>query len=137
MPRWEHFPHDADVGVRGVGDSMEQAFEQAALAVSVLTVELDAVEPRERVEVSGEAPDDEQLLVEWLDSVIFEMMTRNMVFRRFEVVVDGSRLRGALWGEPRDDARHVPGVEVKGATFTELKVREEDGKWITQCVVDV
>jgi SHS2 domain-containing protein len=61
-----------------------------------------------------------------------------MVFSRFRVVVEGHRLSGSAWGESADPQKHPPGVEVKGATFTELAVRrEKDGTWIAQCVVDV
>ena len=61
-----------------------------------------------------------------------------MLFGRFDVVIDSSRLQGNLWGPQVDVAKHQPAVEVKGATYTELKVkRGEDGAWIAQCVVDV
>jgi SHS2 domain-containing protein len=135
---WEHFPHDADMGVRGLGETKESAFEDAALALVALTTDTTDVEARERIAVSCRAPDDEQLLVEWLDAIVFEMATKHMVFSKFEVRIDGSSLSGAALGERRDEARHAAGVEVKGATFTELHVgKREDGLWVAQCVVDV
>jgi tRNA nucleotidyltransferase (CCA-adding enzyme) len=135
---WEHFSHGADMGVRGAGRSREEAFEQAAAALCALTTDLEAVQPREKVDVHCEAPDDEVLFVDWLNVIVFEMACRHMVFSRFQVVVEGHRLSGCAWGESADPQRHPPGVEVKGATFTELAVRrEEDGTWIAQCVVDV
>jgi tRNA nucleotidyltransferase (CCA-adding enzyme) len=65
------------------------------------------------------------------------MATRRMLFARFAVVIDGHTLRGEAWGEPVDVARHQPAVEIKGATYTELRVAQEDGRWIAQTVVDV
>ena len=66
------------------------------------------------------------------------MATRRMLFSRFEVNLDGQRLRATAWGEPVDVARHQPAVEIKGATYTELKVgRTDNGQWFAQCVVDV
>ena len=68
----------------------------------------------------------------------YEMATRRMLFVRFEVAIDGEALTGRAWGEPIDVARHQPTVEVKGATFTELRVwQSSDGQWHAQCVVDV
>lgn len=140
MPRrsWEHFVHGADIGVRGRGDSLETAFEQAALAVTGVVVDTHSVVPERPVAVECEAPDHELLLVDWLNALIFEMATRKMLFSRFEVHISGERLEGRLWGEAIQLERHRPAVEVKGATYTELRVgQESDGRWFAQCVVDV
>ncbi|HXV65049.1 MAG TPA: archease [Vicinamibacteria bacterium] len=135
---WEHFPHDADMGVRGLGSSLEEAFEGAALALCALTTELGEISGKESVEIRCEAPDREMLLVDWLNAIVFEMATRGMVFGAFRVTIDDGRLRGTAWGEKRDRERHDVGVEVKGATFTELRVAERgDGTWVAQCIVDV
>ena len=135
---WEHFPHDADTGVRGWGPAPERAFEQAALALTRIVTEAE-VRPLQEVTVACAAPDLELLLVEWLNAVIFEMAVRRMLFGRFAVTIDDSgRLRGTLWGEPVDIARHSPAVEPKGATLTALRVaRESNGLWTASCVVDV
>jgi SHS2 domain-containing protein len=135
--RWEHFPHDADVGVRGFGPTPAQAFEQAALALTAVVTRAE-VKPLSPVEVKCEAPDLELLFVDWLNMVIFEMAVRRMLFSRFDVRIDGSRLEGELWGEPVDVARHAPACEPKGATYTALKVAQDaDGLWSAGCVVDV
>lgn len=136
--RWEHFAHDADIGVRGVGASREDAFEQAALALTAVVTESPAANAQNRVEVTCEAPDDELLLVDWLNALVYEMATRRLIFGRFEVHLDGHRLHGIAWGEPVDVGRHEPAVEIKGATLTCLRVGQEpDGSWVAQCVVDV
>lgn len=136
--RWEHFPHMADIGVRGAGATREQAFEQAALAMTAVITEPAGVEPRQAVDIECEAPDEELLLVDWLNALVYEMATRRMLFGKYEVRISGTRLHGRAWGEPVDPARHHPAVEVKGATYTELKVlQQEDGTWVAQCVVDV
>jgi tRNA nucleotidyltransferase (CCA-adding enzyme) len=136
--RWEHFPHAADVGVRGIGRTPAAAFAQAALAMTAAVTDLELVEPREVVEVHCAAPDDELLLVDWLNGLVYEMATRSMLFSRFEVEIDAGSLRGRAWGEKVDVEKHAPAVEVKGATYTSLRVAQErDGTWIAQCVVDV
>jgi len=135
--RWENFPHDADVGVRGFGRTRAEAFEQAALALAAVVTTAE-VAPKIEVEVSCEAPDLELLFVEWLNAIIYEMAVRNMLFSRFSVRIDGARLEGTLCGEPVDVKRHQPACEPKGATYTALKVAAgADGVWSAQCIVDV
>ncbi len=136
--RWQHFAHDADVGVRGIGADKETAFEQAALALTAAVADPASVAAREAVEIACSAPDDGLLLADWLNALIYEMATRNMLFGRFSVRIDGGRLTATAWGEPIEMARHSPAVEVKGATLTALEVRRErGGGWIAQCVIDV
>jgi tRNA nucleotidyltransferase (CCA-adding enzyme) len=136
--RWELLPHGADIGVRGFGSSKEEAFEQAAVALTGVITDPNSVAAKDVVEVTCEASDDELLLVNWLNAVIFEIATRKMLFARYQVHIDGNRLTGRAWGEPIDENKHDLGVEVKGATCTELKVAEDpDGGWLAQCIVDV
>ena len=135
--RWEHFAHAADIGVRGFGATPAQAFEQAALALTAAVAEIESIETREVVAIECEAPDRELLFTEWLNSVIYEMSVRAMLFRRFNVTIDGERLRAQAWGERVEPRRHHPGVEVKGATYTALRVAYENGEWVAQTVVDV
>lgn len=137
MKRHENFQHQADIGVRGVGATCAEAFEQAALALTAVTVAPERVRLEKKVDLSCEAPDLELLLADWLNAIIYEMATRNMLFGKYRVeILDGS-LRGTAWGEPVDTARHQPAVEPKGATYTGLSVRSENGRWTAECVVDV
>ena len=135
--RWEHFEHEADIGVRGIGPTKAEAYEQAALAMTAVVTDPSSVTARESVEIRCGAPDDELLLVEWLNQLVYEMATRRMLFSRFEVSVDGPVLTGTAWGERVDVARHHPAVEVKGATYTALRVAHEPAGWVAQTVVDV
>jgi len=135
-PRFEHFEHVADIGVRGYGSTLAEAFKQAALALTaVITTEPIAEE--ETVEISTAAPDADILLVEFLNAVVYEMATRRMIFGRYEVETDGKTLKATAFGETIDPKRHQPAVEVKGATLTELRVAQADGGYVAQCVVDV
>lgn len=135
---WEHFSHEADVGVRGFGNSMEEAFEQAALALTAVVTSIDRVQPEKTVKVTCACPDRELLFVDWLNAVIYAMVTRNMLFSRFRVAIRDGKLTGTLAGETIDRVRHEPAVEPKGATYTELEVmQQEDGRWCAQCIIDV
>jgi SHS2 domain-containing protein len=137
-PQAELFPHGADVGVRGIGPTRASAFEQAAMALTLAVTDPAGIAARQRVDVTCQAPDDAFLLLDWLNSLIYEMSVRRMVFAQFAVSIDGHRLQGRAWGEPVDRERHSPAVEPKGATLTALKVEaRSDGAWVAQCIVDV
>ena len=136
--RWDHFEHQADIGVRAVAASRAELFERLAEALTAIVTEPSGVQPLEPVEISCAAPDDALLLVDWLNALIYEMGTRRMLFGRWQVELRDHSLRATVFGEPVDRDRHQPVVEVKGATFTELAVeQDETGAWHGQCVVDV
>jgi len=134
---WEHFAHGADIGIRGRGASRERAFVEAARALTAAVTDVDAVRPRLAVPIRCTSPDDELLLVEWLNALVYEMATRRMVFARFDVRIDDHALVATAWGEPIVVERHHPAVEVKGATMTALRVAREDDGWLAQTVIDV
>jgi SHS2 domain-containing protein len=135
---WEHFPHAADIGVRGFGNTPAGAFEQAARALTAVVADLDSVQARHVVEIRCESTDPELLLFDWLNALIYDMAVRHMLFSRFDVRIDSQHLEARAWGENLDLSRHRPAVEIKGATFTELKLAQDaGGRWTAQCVVDV
>lgn len=135
---WEHYEHEADIGVRGVAPTLAGAFEQAAIAMMAVVTDPAGVLGREAVEIGCRDSDPELLLMDWLNALVYEMATRKWLFRCFEVQIDQEYLHATAWGEPVDIARHQPAVEIKGATFTTLQVKQRaDGRWQAQCVVDV
>lgn len=138
MGSWEHFEHEADIGVRGYGRTMAEAFEQAALAMTAIITDPVSIRPDSMIELSRFELDPELLFVDWLNAVVYQMSTRHMLFCRFELRIEEGHLEAQLFGEIIDRQRHEPVVEVKGATYTELRVAETvDGSWLAQCVVDV
>jgi SHS2 domain-containing protein len=136
--RWEHFPHDADVGMHGVGGTPAEAFEQAALALTAVVSDPAEIRELESITFECSAPDLELLLIDWLNAVIYEMAVQGLLFARYQVTVEGDHLHGKAWGEKVDPRRHRPAVEPKGATYTALSVNQDaDGLWHARCVVDV
>lgn len=135
---WENFAHEADVGVRGRGATLAEAFAGVATAMTAAICDPARVGAGDTVKIACAAPDAEMLLVDWLNALVYEMATRRMLFSRFEVTIEHNRLTATARGEPVDVAKHRPAAEVKGASFCELAVRQEpDGRWLAQCVVDV
>ncbi len=137
-PHWEHFSHDADIGIRGIGPNAAAAFEQAALAMTAVMTDPAKIGRAKAVNITCEAPDIELLFMDWLNALVFEMATRGLIFGTFEVSVEGNRLHGLARGELVNRERHEPAAEIKGATMTGLAVTEDEpGMWRAQCVLDV
>ena len=136
--RWEHFPHGADIGIRGFGPTPARAFEQTALAMTAVVTDLGLVRLEKAIEFDVEAPKLDLLLIDWINALVFEMADRRMVFGAFSVEISNGLLKGKAFGEAVSRERHAPAVEVKGATFTELAVVEDrPGRWRAQCIIDV
>lgn len=135
---WEHFAHGADIGIRGIGPTKEDAFQQIALALTAVITDPASVRCVVSVPIACSAPSDELLLIDWLNALVYEMATRRLLFGAYAVTLEEGGLRATASGEPVDRSRHEPAVEVKGATYTALRVeRLADGRWLAQCVVDV
>ena len=134
---WSDFPHEADIGLRGSGPTKAEAFEAIGLALTAVVTDPEKVTASDRIEIRCNGPDDENLLVDWLNSLIYEMAVRKMLFRDFRVSIVDGKLTAEVRGEKVDRDRHEPAVEVKGATYTALNVAETDDGWSAQCVVDV
>jgi SHS2 domain-containing protein len=116
-----------------------------------IVTDLREIQPKEMVEIvcseqpfdsaqGGEPvePDDELLFAAWLNALLYEMATRQMLFGKFDINIKNGRLQAQAWGEKIDLKRHNPTVEVKAATYADLKVQQEKGgNWVAQCIVDV
>ena len=138
MPlKFETFEHEADIGIRGFGNSIQEAFENTAIALFSVMVKIDAVKPNEKKVLTVTAPDNELLLVEWLNALLAISDIERMVFSKFEVEIVGTSLTGTAWGETLDRVQHEPHVEVKGATYHMLKVTRHGTGYVAQCGVDV
>lgn len=135
---WEHFHHQADIGIRGTGSTLERAFEEAAVALTAVICSPGKVRPEQEIEIAAKGDDPELLFFDWISAIIYEMDVRKMLFSRFAVHLEDGRLKASAWGEPADPDRHELAVEVKAATFMQLKViHDADGQMTAQCVVDV
>lgn len=142
MIDFENFEHKADIGVRGYGKMIEEAFENGAKAMFFVAVNLDKVEPKEEVEIKCEAENLEELFVEWLNQLLAEAGVRNFVFCDFfvkEIKKENFRYRliGGARGEEFNPEKHEPKVEVKAATYSELKVEKINDKYLVQTIVDI
>lgn len=134
---FELFPHVADIGIRGLGQTMEKAFEMAAMALTSVVTDPQHVSPTIHIRIHLEEKDPELLFLDWINSVIYEMDIKKMLFSNYNVSIKSGVLEAEIQGETVDLQKHDPAVDIKGATLTELKVFEQNGQWLAQCVVDV
>lgn len=142
MGRFEIFEHTADIGVRGFGKTVEEAFTETAKAMySIMIKNINEIELKETVPIDVFAEDIEELLVEYLNELLYITYSAYLVFRQFEVKIKKKGfeyvLNGVAVGEELNEEKHQIGVEVKAATFSQLKVKKEGDIWIAQCVLDV
>jgi len=136
---FETFEHGADIGIRGWGPSLEEAFAQGARAMfSLMCDDIGQVTPGGSVELELSSSELDLLFLVWLNRLLAESDLEGILFCEFKVQFPArGELQATSSGESFARLGCERGVEVKGATFTELKVFEQDGIWTAQCVVDV
>lgn len=135
---YEYFEHQADIGIRGKGSTLAEAFEQAALAMFEIMVETRELKINKPQSVEVEGNDLNELLIAWLSELLFLKDVEGKMFSRFEIEsIDKNKLTANVYGEPIDSSRHKLKLEVKAATYTQLIIEKKDNNWIAQCLVDV
>lgn len=135
---WEHFEHDADIGIRGIAPTLSQAFAEAAIAMTAVITNPERIATTHSFAIHCSAADNDILFLDWINELIYAMAVHKLLFRHYQVDIMEGRLSAIAYGEPIDHRKHQPAVEIKGATFTELYVgQRSDGQWVAQCIVDV
>jgi SHS2 domain-containing protein len=135
---YETFEHKADIGVRGKARKLEEAFCEAAKAMFSVEVDLKKVRQIKKIKIQCSAQNVEELFVEWLNALLAQASINEMVFSKFEVRIENDKLTGVAYGEKLKTS-HKPKIEIKAATYSQLKVFQDKKtkKWICQCIVDV
>ncbi len=137
---WETFDHIADIGIRGWGSDLSQAFSNGAMAMfSIMVEDLSRVKPEESVDIECDSFDLTGLFVAWLNTLLAQADLHRMVFSRFQIEIDQETisLKGEAAGQIWSEIDQPRGIEVKGATFSQADVRQIDGIWMVQCILDV
>jgi SHS2 domain-containing protein len=125
---FEILDHTADVGIVAYGVDLKQAFANAARALFSLITELDDVEEVLHWDIELTASDEENLLVAWLNELVYRFDTEGVLFKRFDIIQLGNtRLKARSYGEKADSSKHSLKMGVKGATYHMLKVDKTDG----------
>jgi len=133
---FENFEHKADIGVRGKGKTLEESFQEAAKSMFSIEINLKKVKAIKKVKISCDAQNIEELFVEWLNALLAQASVHEMVFSDFKVKIEDNKLEGEAFGE-KLKKEHEPKLEIKAATYSQLKVFKDKNIWVCQCIVDV
>ena len=136
---YELFEHTADIGVRGYGKTIEESFEETAKAMTSILVDLDTIEAKKTIKITAEADSTEELLFEFLNEILAQIDIEGMIFKEFKITkLENNKLEAELKGEEFNPEKHHAKTQVKAATYSQLKVyKDEKGRWVSQCIVDV
>jgi len=138
---YEYLEHQADIGIRASGASLEQAFSEGAKAMFNAMADIKTIATQTSVDISCDAPDEASLFIEWLNALLAAADTKDLLFSKFDVKIekkDGSlNLTARAVGEPLDKGKHKLKIEVKAATYSGLKFEEKEGKYYLTCVLDI
>lgn len=133
--------HTADVAADLDGRTPGELFTSAAQALADTITAIDHVRPAVTQSVTLDAASLEDLLVDWLNELLYRFEIQEMLFSDADVTIDERdgrwRLAATAAGEPFDAARHPSRVQVKGATYHGLRVRRDAGTWHARIVFDI
>jgi SHS2 domain-containing protein len=138
MKKYETFDHTADIGIRIFGKSHEDLFANAAYALFDLLTDLKKAEEKISKNISLTGDDPEDLLIRWLNELLFFWSTQGYLFKRFSFSrLDPTVLRGKAYGEIFDPMRHRIKLEIKAATYHQVEIRQNDDGWEGKVILDV
>lgn len=142
---FKNFEHKADIGIRGIGKTKEKSFEESARCLFDVQVDIKKIKLSKKIIINTKAENLEELFVEFLNKLITTSAIKQMVFGKFIVRITENKskkqfeLKAEAWGDKLNPKKHSINVEVKAATYGELKVYQDKKtkNWISQCIVDV
>lgn len=140
MGGFQILEHTGEVGVLARGETLAEAFSQAAKGMFSIIAELEAVDEREMRELEVEAADVEALMVAWLNELIYLFEMDGLVFKSFHISeMCHTRLRARCYGERLDERKHSFGVAPKAATYHMLEVAQapEGLGWRARVILDI
>ena len=140
--RFRFLEHTADAYIEAYGASLEEAFENAAAAMTDVMTELEKVEAKTEESFVVEAHDEPALLYSWLEELLLEFELKDKLYSRFEVscieeTSEGFRLRAKAWGEKYDPERHLSKVGIKAATYHQMEFLKEPNSVTLRFILDI
>lgn len=142
MARFKFLPHMSDVFIEAYGSTLEEAFENAALAMFEVMTDTSKVEPSMEESVEADGFDKQSLLYNWLEKLLVLFETRMMLCSKFEIEKieregEEYRLKAKVWGEEFDPGKHEQRVGVKAVTYHMMSIEEKDGRWVLRFILDI
>jgi len=140
--KFEFLEHTADVYIAAHGKNLEEAFENAALAMFEVMTDTEKVSPREEDSVEVEAEDEYALLYNWLEALLVKFEVKNMLYSKFKIsrleeTAEGFRLKATVWGEKFNAKKHAQKVAVKAITYHRMEIIKELNKVTLEFILDI
>lgn len=139
--QFRYIDHMADTIVEAYGDSLEQAFENSALALVNIMFEVDQVVPNKNLRIDIQENDIENLLYSWLEKILLLMLTDDFIPSEFDasIVMEKSKifLTANVKGENIDLRRHVYHIEAKAITYHEMSIKQDKDTFKIRYLVDL
>ncbi len=129
--------HTADIGIRVREETLQQLFENAAFSLFDNVAELQNVQEEFCEEIRLEALDLPELMVSWLNHLLYLWETKHILFKRFSIPkIKETALEAHVWGELYQPMRHELLTEIKAATYHNLRIEQEGTHWIAEIILD-
>jgi SHS2 domain-containing protein len=129
--------HTADVGIIAYGRDLKEAFANSAYGMFSLMADLDRVKEKVSRKVDVHSTDQEALLVDWLNELLYLFDVERIIFKRFEITaLSRNRLQARVYGEKIDTSRHQLKTDIKAATYHMLKIEKNEGVKV-QLILDI
>ena len=137
MKKFEYFEATADIGLKAYGKDMNEAFENAGLAIFNIISDTSNIDPSIEIEFEVASEDDVSLLYDYLEELLFYHETEFMLFSEFQVEIDENfHLKARIKGEEINWDRHERKTEIKAITFHKMAVNKTDHVEV-QAIVDL
>jgi len=138
VKRYEQFPHTADIGVRAYGKDLKELFENAAFAMFDIIADLEELSGDTVEHFELEADSREELLVSWLDELLYNFYTKQLIFYEFHVEeLTENRLKAKAMARPVGANRNRLKTEIKAATYSDLNIKKSEGRFEVEIIFDV
>ena len=135
---YELLDHTGDLGIRVWAADVKGLFQEAGRALFDIITDLDKVEAHLHQEVSVEGSGQEELLVAWLNELLYLHEVKGLLFCDVAPTeIDDTSVKGVATGEEFDEDRHVIKTSIKAVTYHELEIKEKDGLWHAQVIFDI
>lgn len=139
---FEFLEHTADIYIVAHGKSLEEAFENAALATFEVMTETKKVIPRLEETVNAEGYDEKALLYNWLETLIVKFETTENLYSEFEITslqktIKGYKLHAKIRGEKFNQEKHPQKVGVKAVTYHRMEIIKKPDRVTVKFILDI
>jgi len=140
--KFEFLEHTADAYVAAHGKNLEEAFENAALAMFEVMTDMGKVSPNEEDSVEVEAEDEYALLYSWLEALLVKFEVNGMLYSKFKIsrleeTPEGFKLKATVWGEKFNAEKHSQRVGVKAVTYHRMEIIKDADKVTLEFILDI